>query len=225
MKQPTSRIKSLFGGLAATAASRHNLRQQLKMPLYRNASYLMINQVLTGAFGLIFWVVAARLYVADDVGLASATVSAILLLTLLANLSLDYALVRFLPEATDDSVTLINTCLTVTGLVSIAIAAAFLASLQFWSPALLFLRDKPLYAAAFVIFVAMAAMFIVQDRALIGMRSAGYTLAKGTMFNVLRVGLLVPLAALFGAFGMVSAWGNRKHCAACHRCRSLPATG
>jgi O-antigen/teichoic acid export membrane protein len=181
--------------------------QQLKMPLYRNAIYLMLNQVLTGAFGLVFWVVAARLYVADDVGKASAAVSAILLLTLLANLSLDYALVRFLPEATDDSIAMINTCLTVTGLASIAMAVVFLAGLQSWSPALLFLRDKPLYAAAFVIFVAMAAMFIVQDRALIGMRSAGYTLVKGTMFNVLRVGLLVPLAALFGAFGMVSAWG------------------
>jgi O-antigen/teichoic acid export membrane protein len=207
LKQPTSRIERLLRNLANITASRHNLWQQLKVPLYRNAIYLMINQVLTGAFGLIFWVVAARLYAEDDVGLASAAVSAILLLTLLANLSLDYALVRFLPEAADDSVPLINSCITVTGLTSVALAAVFLAGLQFWSPALLFLRDKPLRGAAFVFFVAIASMFIVQDRAFIGMRSAGFALAKGTMFNVLRVALLVPLAALFGAFGMVSAWG------------------
>jgi O-antigen/teichoic acid export membrane protein len=207
LKQPTSRIQGLLRNLASITTSGHKLPQQFRVPLYRNAIYLTANQALTGAFGLVFWVVAARLYTEHDVGLASAAVSAVLLLTLLANLSLDYALVRFLPEAADDSVPLINSCITFTGLASVALGAAFLAGLQFWSPALLFLRDKPLYSAGFVMFVAIASMFIVQDRAFIGMRSAGFTLTKGTMFNIFRVALLVPLAALFGAFGMLSAWG------------------
>jgi len=44
--------------------------------LYRNASYIMANTIAMSATGFIFWRGAAKFYSADDVGLASAMVSA-----------------------------------------------------------------------------------------------------------------------------------------------------
>jgi O-antigen/teichoic acid export membrane protein len=207
LRQPDSLIGRLRGGLAAVARSGRNLWQNLKMPLYRNAIYLMMAQALNGAFGLAFWIVAARLYDADDVGLASTAISAILLLTGLAGLGLDYALIRFMSIVGDDSRRLINTSLTISAVTSAAMATVFLAGLHLWSPALLYFRNEPLRAAGFVVFAAMVTVYVTQDGAFIGLRSAGFSLAKGLMFNFGRIALLVPLAALFGAFGLVSAWG------------------
>jgi len=53
----------------------------------------------------------------------------------------------------------------------------------------------------------MVTLYVVQDGAFIGLRNARFALVKGIVFNLLRIGLLVPLAALLGAFGLVSAWG------------------
>ena len=199
--------RALIERLSDLVASKGNLRQHLKLPLYRNAIYLMIHQVLTAAFGLVFWVVAAWLYAEDDVGRASAGVSAILLLSMLASLGLDYALVRFVPDAGENSTKVVNSSLTMSVLASLLAAAVFLAGLDLWSPALLPFRDKPLYAVAFVVFVVMMTTNMLLDRVFVSVRRSGFTLAKGAVFNVLRVILLIPLAVSFGAFGMVSAWG------------------
>jgi O-antigen/teichoic acid export membrane protein len=199
--------RALIKQLSDLVSSQGNLRQNLKRPLYRNAIYLMIHQVLTAAFGLIFWVVAARLYAEDDVGRASAGVSAILLLSMLASLGLDYALVRFVPDSGENSAKVVNSSLTISGLASLLAAAVFLAGLDLWSPALLPFRERPLYAVAFVVFVVMMTTNMLLDRVFVSVRRSGFTLAKGAVFNVLRVILLVPLAVSFGAFGMVSAWG------------------
>ena len=199
--------RALIERLSDLVASKGNLRQHLKLPLYRNAIYLMIHQVLTAAFGLVFWVVAAWLYAEDDVGLASAGVSAILLLSMVASLGLDYALVRFIPDAGENSSNVVNSSLTMSVLASLLAAAVFLAGLDLWSPALLPFRDKPLYAVAFVVFVVMMTTNMLLDRVFVSVRRSGFTLAKGAVFNVLRVILLIPLAVSFGAFGMVSAWG------------------
>jgi hypothetical protein len=59
--------------------------------LYANAFYLWANAVITSASGLVFWIVVARLYSAEDVGLAAAAVSALMLLGVVSNLGLALA--------------------------------------------------------------------------------------------------------------------------------------
>ena len=191
----------------AIATSKERIRQQLSIPLYRNAVYLMINYVVTGVFGLVFWVIAAKLYVPSDVGLASATISAMMLLTLFASLGLDYAMVRFLPTSGKDSGTLINSILTVAGLTAAAISAIFVLGLGLWSPALLYLQHHVAYAVAFVIFNVAYTLFQVQNRTFVGRSRSGLSLAQATVLNVFRMVLLIPLTAMIGMFGLVSSWG------------------
>lgn len=192
--------------LAAALTSRRKLQQLLAVPLYRNAIYLMAGNLLSGVVGLAFWFVAAKLHDADTVGLASACVSAMLLLSTLATLGLDYAIIRFLPGSADGRA-MINTTLTVGGLASLGISLVFMAGLDLWSPVLLFLRGNPWLFVGFVAFTVAYTLYLIQFRTFVARRRAEFSLGQNVVFNVFRLGLLVALAFSFGTFGIVSAWG------------------
>src|SRR5687768_6815166 len=64
-------------------------------PLTRNGYALAVNAALTSALGLLFWVLAARLYPADEVGIGSALISSLITLSAAAQLNLGNVLVRF----------------------------------------------------------------------------------------------------------------------------------
>ncbi len=193
-------------GFVSVLTSRRRLRRQLALPLFRNALYLMAGSAVTGVSGLIFWLVAAHLHDADTVGLASAAISAMLLMSTLGTLGLDYAIIRFLPNSSDPKA-MINTCLTVGGLASAVMAAVFVAGVGFWSPVLLFIRRDPLLFIGFVAFTAAYTVFLVQTRTFVARRRAEFSLAQSLAFSTLRVILLVVLAISFGVFGIVSSWG------------------
>ena len=72
---------NLLGDIIGIVTSRERLKQKLSVSLYRNAIYLMIGTAINSIFGLAFWVVATRwLYEPEDIGLASAVISAIIFL-------------------------------------------------------------------------------------------------------------------------------------------------
>ena len=200
-------IRKQLHDLVAALASGESLRQRLRAPLYRNALYLMINHGITAAVGLVFWILAARFYLAEDVGLASATISAMMLLTMLGTLGLDYALIRFLPGSGKSSNAMINSCLTIGGLASIIIALIFIAGLGVWSPALLFLRQDPVFFSAFVAFTATSTLYRLVSRTFIAERKADFTLILNIIFTLLRLNLVVLLAAFFVTFGIFASWG------------------
>ncbi len=175
--------------------------------LFRNSLYLMASSAVTAVVGFLFWMLAARLYPAEDVGIASAVISAMMLIALLATLGLDYGIVRFLPGAGRDKNDTINTCLTLTGLAAIAISVVFVLGVGVWSPALSFLRDNWALFLAFVGFCAVGTVSLLIGRAFVAERRAAYTLLQGSIFNVSRLGLVAGLSASFAAFGIYSCWG------------------
>ena len=71
----------------------------LRTPLFRNAYALILNEGLSAASGLLYWLVAARLYATDIVGRNAAAISTMAFLSAMAQLSLGGALMRFLPVA------------------------------------------------------------------------------------------------------------------------------
>lgn len=101
--------------------------------------------------GLFFWIVVARFYTEDEVGLGAAIISAICLLALLSRLGLDFALIRFLPKA-EKPVDMISSCFVLSGIVALALAAIFIAGLNLWSPALGLIREDAIFSLAFVFF-------------------------------------------------------------------------
>ena len=140
-----------FTEVISIATSKQKLKQILHVPLYSNAFYLMSANAMSAVFGFAFWVIAARFYPAEAVGLASAVIAAVGLLACLANLGFGYGLIRFLPDAGTKSNSLLNSSFTITILASMLVSLIFLGGLGFWSPALLFLHREPLLIAAFIV--------------------------------------------------------------------------
>ncbi len=186
--------------------SRKKLEQFVAIPLYSNAFYLMLNTGVMALFGFFFWIVVARFYTEAEVGLGSAIISAMSLLSIISLVGLNISLVRFLPHA-DRPQELINSCYTLGGLISLVVAVIFLAGLGFWSPALAFVKQNAIFASAFIVFTMLWTLQSLVNYTFVARRRAGFVLSKNTIFSVLKVPLPVLFVLFFHTFGIVASWG------------------
>ena len=181
-----------------------NLWRERNQPLHRNGFYLMLSSITGSAFGFFFWMIVARNYSVNDTGLATALVSAMMLLAILSRFGFDYALIRFLPNASNKRA-MLNTCLTISGIVALGVAGIFLLGLNVWSPKLLFARQDWNYIMAFVLFTAVQIINQLQSQSFIGLRSAKYSLLA-TVINGVRLPIVILLTG-FGVLGIYSSIG------------------
>jgi len=186
--------------------SRGKLKRVIATPLYSNAFYLMLNTAVISLLGFFFWVVVARFYTEAEVGFSSAIISAISLLSLAGLAGLNISLVRFLPRS-DSPQDLINSCCTLGGLLSLVLAGVFLVGLDFWSPALVFVRQNAIFVSAFIVFTILWTLSSMVDFAFIAWRRASFTLFRNIIFSVLRLLLPILFVRYFHAFGIVASWG------------------
>src|SRR5689334_11486168 len=75
------------------------LLAHVRIPLYRNAYALMFSSATTSVLGVVYWVLAARYYTTEAVGVNSAAIAALMFLSGVAGLYLDGAFIRFIPRA------------------------------------------------------------------------------------------------------------------------------
>lgn len=200
-------VKETVFDAARILTTKEGLKSLYGVSLYRNAIYLMLDSATTALGGFFFWIVAVRLYATESIGLASAAISAITLLGTISSLGLGFALIRFLPDSGDRSSDMINSCFTISGIISIALALVFLAGLDFWSPALLLIRGHPVFFISFVAFVPAYTLFSFTRVTFVAQRRGGFILSQGVIANLLRFIPLVLLAAVFTTFGVFASWG------------------
>lgn len=201
-------MKETFSDTLNIARSpRGGLKSLYDVSLYRNAVYLMINSTALGLTGFFFWTASARFYSPEEVGLTSAAISAMMLLSLIAMVGLDYALIRFIPGAGENTRDIINSCFTIGGVASITLALVFIAGLSFWSPALYPIREQPVLFAVFVVSVAATTLFNMAQRVFIAKRKSSFALAIGLVFGLLRFIPLAILAAYSATLGIFASWG------------------
>lgn len=183
----------------------------LKNPLRKNAIFLIISEILLALFGFIFWWIAkhfAEGHLAnpdDEVGLAAALVSAVLLLQSLSKLGCDIGLARFLHNA-ENRQYMINTCLTLVGLLSVLLATICILGFGGWSSALSLVRENTNYTLLFILFTGAVSLFgQLQQGVFVAFRSTKFSLAMQT---VAGLRLLLPAFLIsYGAFGIFSSWG------------------
>ena len=93
--------------------SLRGILSRIKDRLLLNAGYLLGVTLVGTATGFIFWTLAARLYDAQQVGLAASVISIVQLLAGIASMGLGLGLVRFLPES-DEPNRMLNVSFTLT---------------------------------------------------------------------------------------------------------------
>lgn len=207
IKKLTVFIKDSISDAVKILTTREGVKSLYHVSLYRNATYLLLDSAITALGGFVFWVIAARFYTTESLGLASAAIAAVGLISSISGLGLSFAVIRFLPGSGDRARKIINSCLTVGGLVSLVLAIIFLAELDLWSPALMRVRDNTLYSILFVTFVWANTLFSFTKVVFVAQRRSGLVLSQGLIANVIRFIPLVALATVFATFGIFVSWG------------------
>src|SRR3990170_464629 len=120
--------------------------------LFRNSVYLMLSTGVMAGLGFFFWLINAKLFSAEQIGLATTLISTMTLIGSFSLLGTDIGIIRYLPKSMNKS-KIINTCLTITVFVSISISIIFLLGLKIFSPRLLFIKENPYYLLLFILFM------------------------------------------------------------------------
>jgi O-antigen/teichoic acid export membrane protein len=190
---------------ARSTLSVEGIRSLYRVSLYRNAFYLLLHLGSSAVLGFGFWIVVARLYVPDDVGLAAAAIAAASLMALLGNLGLGSGLIRFVSNAGSQGNSLINSCFSLGALASMGAALVFLGGLSLWAPSLLFLLETPVFAITFVAFAGSFNLIGMAGNALVANRRADLTLASSLIHGLLRLPLVILLGLVFRVYGIFAA--------------------
>lgn len=174
--------------------------------LLRNSLFLTLSTASQGAFGFVFWLVAAHLYGADEVGVATTLVTATILIAYASLLGFNNAFVHMLPTtASRDEEA--STGLTLAAVAAATLAAAYILVAPLLVRQLRPIAGRPLEVIGFVVLVAFSTMNLLTDSVFVAHRAAHLNFAvDGILQSAAKVGLLVTLVGL-GAFGVFAATG------------------
>ncbi|CAJ37104.1 oligosaccharide flippase family protein [Methanocella arvoryzae] len=178
------------------------VRKGLNIQLYKNSFFIITTRFLTVVTGFVFWLVAARLYSIENVGLATALFSAATLILQFSTFGLENSIMRFF--GSHDKNKVINTSLIVTTVSAFIFGLVYIMIAGIVSPDLGFIQE-PLYGTIFLFFVIISSVVMVTGSAFVGLRKAEYALSQNIVL-MSRIVFLVPLFFL-GAIGILSAIG------------------
>jgi len=149
------------------------LIKYLKDPLYKNSFFIMLTSISNAGFGFFFWMLAAKLYPKEDVGVATALISSMALLVLLSCFGLDQSLIRFFPER--DKSSIFSTSAIITTLFAVLFGVIFIMGIDIWSPQLDIVRK---YAFLYFIFLATSSIISLTGVSFIAIRRAEYYFSR-----------------------------------------------
>lgn len=174
--------------------------------LLGNSVLVFATTMLMAGSGAVFWVVAARLAPAEDVGLAGSLVAAGDALALFAQLGLNIAIVRTLPASTRRAADVVTAALVVAS-AGAAFALGYALLLPVVSPRLGEVLSSPVPVLVFAVLVALTALNVLTDSVFLALdRVWAYLRLNGVLLGALKVGLPFLLAGA-GAFGLYGSVG------------------
>ena len=170
-------------------------------PLYRNSLFIMSNTGLVTLFNYVFWLLTGKMTSSEHVGLATASISAAMMIAAISRLGMDDSITRFLPQSKDRG-GFVNALIAIMLLVTVIVLAGFMLGLPNISPALVFLRQWQ-YALLFVVLVLLTSVCNMQGTTLVASRRADLALLEYAIL-FLRIPLLLVTGSL-GVFGIFLA--------------------
>lgn len=167
----------------------------------------MLSNVMTSGLGLVYWILAARLYAPQFVGLASALISTMMFLSGVAQLNLRSALNRFVPVAGIDRARVIATGYLITLPTALVVVAGYLlATGSTPSDVTRALTSDAVLLVWFAFSTATWGILNIQDGVLTGLRRAWYVPVENTLYSIAKMVLLVAFAAPFATYGIFVSW-------------------
>jgi O-antigen/teichoic acid export membrane protein len=187
-------------------AQRKALVEQWKTPVVRNGYALVASTVVTSILGGLYWVLAARNYTVEDVGVAAALISAQGFLTNLAAVVLTNLLNRFVPTAGRNARWLVCGAYLAGIVVTLIGCVVFVLGVRVWSPDLVDALNDGDFALWFIVSSACWVVFVNQDAVLAGLGEGPYVLFENFFYGIAKLVLLVALASSLPEQGVFLSW-------------------
>ena len=159
----------------------------LRSPLYRNGYLLLLSGAASAGLGIVYWLLAARSYAPELVGLNSTLLAAMLFLAGVAQLGLNTVLVYFLPRVGLGATKLVGRSYLVSLVSALGVGLIFAWGAPLWAPALTPLLAEPWLLVAFVVSVAFWCIFTLQDSVLTGLRQTTWVPVENLLVAVLKI--------------------------------------
>lgn len=163
---------------------------QANRALFMNAGSLVATTAVTSVLGFVYWWLAARLFPPDAVGFASSAISAMMLLGAIGMLGLGTLLIGELPRNPGKAGSLIVAALLLASAASAVLGVLYALIAPSLSPELTGLSENTANIFFFASGVALTAVTLIVDQALIGLLRGGLQLGRNTLFAVIKLGLL-----------------------------------
>jgi O-antigen/teichoic acid export membrane protein len=201
MSRAPGPISDLYGRLRA-ATDTHQA-------ILSNATSMVVALGSTSFLGAAFWWLAARQFSQHAVGISGAAVSAMTLLGFAATIGLGTMLMGELPQRQSRAHGLLNASLVTAALVGAILGVGFALIAPLVSSGFDPLREGPLSVLIFAAGVALTALTLVLDQALIGLLRGGLQLTRNIIFSAVKLLFLLGVAVLgatYGGMGIYTAW-------------------
>ena len=176
------------------------IRKYITDPLFRNSLFIILASILGNASGFVFWMIAAKIYPKENVGVATALISSLYLVILLSGFGLGQSLIRSFPERNKGKV--FGTSAIITTLFAVLFGVIFIVGVDLWAPGLHQLRQ---YAFPYLLFLATNSIVLLTGNAFIALRKTEYYLLQSLLMGS-RIVFLMPLVFL-GTLGIFSSLG------------------
>jgi O-antigen/teichoic acid export membrane protein len=156
-----------------------------------NSIMLIASKVAALGLGFLCWLLAARLFAASDVGIASAAVSASMLVTQLALLGVGSSVIGLFPGRRSPAV-LLDNAISLVGMASLGAALAFLLVALVALGDLRVVAADPRFAVCFVAFGCAGTVGVLLDQTSTVLRRGDQALSRNAACGLATLGLVPP---------------------------------
>jgi O-antigen/teichoic acid export membrane protein len=191
---------------SSTSSFLNRLIAHAQTPLYRNGYALVLSSAATSGLGVVYWILAARNYTTEAIGLNSAVLSAMMFVGGVSQLNLVSALNRFVPQTGRATPRIVKYAFLTSSLVALASSLIFVFGVSVWAPALGSLASSPVLGLWFVITTMAWCIFALQDGVLTGLRQATWVPIQNIIFAFVKIILLISFAKLLPQYGVFASW-------------------
>jgi O-antigen/teichoic acid export membrane protein len=181
-------------------------RTRNRDPLLRSAYSLAANAAVTAGLGIVFWIVAARLYEPEVVGRDAALIAVMIELSTICQLNMANAIMRFLPSLERGTAQALARAYAVSAAAAGVLGLAFVLVVPRISREFGFLSSDWRMSALYVLGLVAWGWFTLQDAALIALRRAPWVPLENGLFGALKLAALPLFLALGVGHGVFLAW-------------------
>ena len=173
--------------------------------LLKNSVYLMMATFFNAILGFFFWMIAARYYAPNDIGIISAILSSVSLISMISLVGFPTALIFYLPRDSKNVNRIINSCLTICIAISIIFSLIFILGINIWTPELKLVSSNIEIVAIFIITTIMTTVSALISGAFTAGRKSSFHMTKENIFGFIKIFPLVIFAGL-GTMGIFLSW-------------------